>query len=146
MTTAKALGGGLPIGACITGERASQVLARGDHGSTFAGGPLVSAAALAAFSVLEDPELLRNVRELGGRLRRGLEALGPVAEVRGRGLMLGARLEGKDASEAASELLAQGLVVNPIRPDTLRFLPPLIVEETEVDDALAIVGKVLASA
>jgi acetylornithine/N-succinyldiaminopimelate aminotransferase len=143
ITTAKALGGGLPIGACIAGERASEVLARGDHGSTFAGGPVVSTAALAVFSVIQDPELLRRVRELGGRLRQGLEALGPVVEVRGRGLMLGARLEGTDAGDAASRLLAEGLVVNPIGPDTLRFLPPLIVEEADMDEALMILGRVL---
>jgi acetylornithine/N-succinyldiaminopimelate aminotransferase len=143
MTTAKALGGGLPIGACVAGERASDVLGRGDHGSTFAGGPLVSAAALAVLSVIEDPELLRRVRELGGRLRQGLEELGAVAEVRGRGLMLGARLESADAGDAASRLLVEGLVVNPIGEDTLRFLPPLVIDEAEVDEALAILGPVL---
>jgi acetylornithine/N-succinyldiaminopimelate aminotransferase len=143
MTTAKALGGGLPVGACVAGETASEVLGRGEHGSTFAGGPLVSAAALAVLSVIEDPELLRRVRELGGRLRHGLEELGAVAEVRGRGLMLGARLESADAGDAASRLLDEGLLVNPIGKDTLRVLPPLIITEAEVDEALAILGRVL---
>jgi acetylornithine/succinyldiaminopimelate/putrescine aminotransferase len=104
---------------------------------------LVSAAALAVLSVIEDPELLRRVRELGGRLRQGLEELGAVAEVRGRGLMLGARLESADAGDAASRLLVEGLVVNPIGEDTLRFLPPLVIDEAEVDEALAILGPVL---
>ena len=78
MTTAKALGGGLPAGACVTQPELGDVLQPGDHGSTFAGGPLVAAAALAAFEVIDDPELLRRVRELGGRLRDGLEALAGV--------------------------------------------------------------------
>ena len=70
MTVAKALGGGLPIGALITGERLADVLAPGDHGSTFAGGPVVAAAAHAALDVLDDPALLARVRELGERLPR----------------------------------------------------------------------------
>jgi acetylornithine/N-succinyldiaminopimelate aminotransferase len=93
--------------------------------------------------VIDDPELLRRVRELGGRLCDGLEEIGPIAEVRGRGLMVGARLEGLDAKEAASRLLEQGLIVNPIGPDTLRLLPPLIIGEAEVDEALAIIDRTL---
>jgi acetylornithine/N-succinyldiaminopimelate aminotransferase len=143
ITIAKALGGGLPVGACVAGGDFGEVLRRGDHGSTFAGGPLVASAALAAFAVIEDPNMLRQVRELGGRLRDGLAALEAVTEVRGRGLMLGARLEGIEAGGAASRLLDQGLIVNPIGDDTLRFLPPLIIEEREVDEALAILGPVL---
>jgi acetylornithine/N-succinyldiaminopimelate aminotransferase len=146
LTTAKALGGGLPVGGCVTTAAQGDVLQRGDHGSTFAGGPLVASAALAAFEVIDDPELLRGVRELGGRLRDGLEALGPVLEVRGRGLMVGARLsDDLDAAEIASRALEEGLVVNPIGNDTLRFLPPLVIGEAEVDEALAILGRVLHS-
>jgi acetylornithine/N-succinyldiaminopimelate aminotransferase len=143
MTTAKALGGGLPVGACVAGEEAGDVLERGDHGSTFAGGPLVAAASLAAFDVIDDPELLRCVRELGGRFREGLEAIGSVVEVRGRGLMVGARIEGTDAKDAASRLLAEGLIANPIGTDTLRFLPPLVIGDAEVDEALGILSRTL---
>jgi acetylornithine/N-succinyldiaminopimelate aminotransferase len=143
MTTAKALGGGLPVGACLTTPETADVLAQGDHGSTFAGGPLIAAASLAAFGVLDDAELLRRVRDLGGRLMDGLEASDAVAEVRGRGLMLGARLKGGGAKEAASRLLGEGLVVNPIGDDTLRFLPPLVIGEAEVDEALVIFGRTL---
>ncbi|HMA27995.1 MAG TPA: aminotransferase class III-fold pyridoxal phosphate-dependent enzyme, partial [Solirubrobacterales bacterium] len=143
MTAAKALGGGLPVGACITSEETADILAVGDHGSTFAGGPLIAAASLAAMSVIDDPELLRRVRDLGTRLCEGLEAIGPVAEVRGRGLMLAARLEGSDAKEAAARLLAEGLIVNPIGADTLRLLPPLVIGEAEVDEALAIAARTL---
>jgi acetylornithine/N-succinyldiaminopimelate aminotransferase len=143
LTTAKALGGGLPVGACVTSTETADVLERGDHGSTFAGGPLVAAASLAAFGVIDDPELLRRVRDLGGRLREGLEAIDAVAEVRGRGLMLGARLRGGDAKDAAARNLDEGLIVNPIGSDTLRFLPPLLIGEAEVDEALEILGRTL---
>jgi acetylornithine/N-succinyldiaminopimelate aminotransferase len=143
ITTAKALGGGLPVGACVAGEAAADVLAVGDHGSTFAGGPLVAAAALAALEVIDDPELLRGVRELGGRLCEGLEKLDGIAEVRGRGLIVGARLEGADAKEVASQALAEGLVVNPIGDETLRFLPPLVIGAAEVDECLEILRRVL---
>jgi acetylornithine/N-succinyldiaminopimelate aminotransferase len=143
MTTAKALGGGLPVGACVTSPDTAAVLERGDHGSTFAGGPLVAAASLAAFGVLDDRELLRRVRDLGGRLRDGLEHLDAVAEVRGRGLMLGARLKGGGAKDAAARALAGGLIVNPIGDGTLRLLPPLVIGEAEVDRALEILGRTL---
>ena len=83
LTTAKALGGGLPVGACVTTPETADVLERGDHGSTFAGGPLVAAASLAAFGVIDDPELLRRVRELGGRLCDGLARIDTIGEVRG---------------------------------------------------------------
>ncbi|HEY7266474.1 MAG TPA: aspartate aminotransferase family protein [Solirubrobacterales bacterium] len=143
ITSAKALGGGLPVGACVTGPETADVLERGDHGSTFAGGPLVAAASLATFDVIDDAELLRSVRELGGRLREGLEAIDGIGEVRGRGLMIGARLEGADAREVASGALEQGLIVNPIGSETLRFLPPLVIAEDDIDEALAILQRTL---
>jgi acetylornithine/N-succinyldiaminopimelate aminotransferase len=143
LTTAKALGGGLPAGACIGTDEVSEVLERGDHGSTFAGGPLVAAAALAAFDVIDDPELLRRVRDLGTRFCAGLEQIDAVGEVRGRGLMVGARLDGIDAREAAAQALDRGLIVNPIGDDTLRFLPPLVIGEAEVDRALEILHATL---
>jgi predicted acetylornithine/succinylornithine family transaminase len=143
LTTAKALGGGLPVGACVTSLDTADVLERGDHGSTFAGGPLVAAASLAAFEVLDDPDLLRRVRDLGGKLRDGLGRIDAISEVRGRGLMLGARLDGVDAMEVAGRALEAGLIVNPIGSDTLRFLPPLVIDEAEIDEALEILGRTL---
>jgi predicted acetylornithine/succinylornithine family transaminase len=143
MTTAKALGGGLPVGACVTSAATADVLERGDHGSTFAGGPLIAAASLAAFAVFDDAVLLRRVRDLGTRFCEGLEAIDSIGEVRGRGLMLGADLEGADAREAAARLLDDGLIVNPIGGETLRFLPPLVIGEAEVDEALEIIGRTL---
>jgi acetylornithine/N-succinyldiaminopimelate aminotransferase len=143
MTTAKALGGGLPVGACVGAPAVADVLEVGDHGSTFAGGPLVAAASLAAFEVIDDRELLRGVRELGGRLCEGLESLRGITEVRGRGLMVGARLESGQAKEVASRALGEGLIVNPIGDETLRFLPPLIIGDGEADEAVAILRRVL---
>jgi predicted acetylornithine/succinylornithine family transaminase len=143
MTTAKALGGGLPVGACVTSPETADVLERGDHGSTFAGGPLVAAASLAAFDVLDDGELLRRVRELGGKLSERLMGIDAISEVRGRGLMLGARLQGVDAKDAAARALEAGLIVNPIGSDTLRFLPPLVIGEAEIDEAVDILGRTL---
>src|SRR3954468_24665963 len=87
MTVAKALGGGLPIGALVTGPRLADVLQPGDHGSTFAGGPVVCAAPHAVLDVLDDEALLARVRDLGERVRAGLGELPGVAAVRGRGLM-----------------------------------------------------------
>jgi acetylornithine/succinyldiaminopimelate/putrescine aminotransferase len=119
------------------------VLERGDHGSTFAGGPMIAVASLAAFDVIDDPELLRGVRDLGARFCEGLEGIDAVAEVRGRGLMVGARLKAADARETAERLLDAGLIANPIGGDTLRFLPPLVIGEAEVDQALEILRLTL---
>jgi acetylornithine/N-succinyldiaminopimelate aminotransferase len=145
LTTAKALAGGLPMGALITGERLSEVLVPGDHGSTFAGGPVVAAAAHAALDVLEQPELLARVNALGERLREGLRELPGVTRVRGRGLMVAADLAAQAPDVARRALLEQRLVVNATGPETLRFLPPLIVGESDVDEAVARVATVLGS-
>ena len=144
ITSAKALGGGFPIGACITGPEAAEVLAPGDHGSTFAAGPVATAAAIAVLDIVDDPVLLRHVRELGAYLRERLEALEGVRETRGRGLMVGVGLEeGIDAAAVCADLLRRGLVVNAPRPDTLRLLPPLVIDSDHVDLAVALVGESL---
>jgi acetylornithine/N-succinyldiaminopimelate aminotransferase len=137
MTTAKALGGGLPIGALITGERLSEVLQPGDHGSTFPGGAVVTAAAHAALDVLEDPALHARVRELGERIRARLAELPGVREVRGRGLMNAVDLDRGDAPDVVRRaLLEQRLVCNATGPATIRLLPPLIIGEAEADEAV----------
>jgi predicted acetylornithine/succinylornithine family transaminase len=144
LTSAKALGGGMPIGACITGPAAADVLEPGDHGSTFAGGPVATSAALAVLDVVDDPALLRRVRELGAELREGLSALDGVAEVRGRGLMVGVGLaDGIDAPTIAADLLQRGLVVNVPAPSTLRLLPPLLVEPSQIERAVGLIGESL---
>jgi acetylornithine/N-succinyldiaminopimelate aminotransferase len=145
MTLAKSLGGGLPMGALVMGPRLADVFEPGDHGSTFGGGPVVSAAAHAALDVIDDPSLMGDVRARGERLLAGLASLPGVASVRGRGLMVAAELARDDAPELARRaLVEQRLIVNATGPTTLRCLPPLIVSEAEVDEALSRLAAVLA--
>ena len=121
------------------------MLERGDHGSTFAGGAIGAAAALAALEVIDDPELLANVRERGAQLAEGLEALDGIADVRGRGLMVGVSLaEGLDAAAVHQRALDLGLVINVPGPGMLRFLPPLIVGEEDVSGALELLGRAIS--
>ena len=138
LTSAKALGGGLPIGALVTSPELSDVLQAGDHGSTFAGGPVICTAALVALEICSDAALLARVRSLGERLAAGLASLGYVDTVRGRGLMLAIDLiDGTSAPEIARRaLLEQRLVVNATGPGTIRFEPPLVISEEEIDHAL----------
>jgi acetylornithine/N-succinyldiaminopimelate aminotransferase len=144
LTAAKALGGGVPVGACITAPSCAEVLEPGDHGSTFAGGPVATAAALAVLDIVDDPVLLRQVREVGAYLCEKLDALDGVSGTRGRGLMVGVGLErGIDAAAVGSDLLARGLVVNVPRPDTLRLLPPLVIDSDHVDLAVDLIGESL---
>src|SRR3954468_8544656 len=143
LTTAKALGGGLPIGALVTGERLADVFQTGDHGSTFAGGPVVCAAGNAVLDIL-DEALLSRVRDLGERLRAGLAELPGVATVRGRGLMNAFDLAEGGAPELVRRaLLEERLVLNATGPATVRLLPPLVIGEAEVDDALARLRRLL---
>jgi acetylornithine/succinyldiaminopimelate/putrescine aminotransferase len=138
LTTAKALGGGLPIGALVTGERLAEVLQPGDHGSTFAGGAVVAAAAHAVLDVLEDPALHERVRDLGERVLARLAELPGVGAVRGRGLMLAFDLDGGDAPALVRRaLLEQRLVCNATGPATVRLLPPLTVSDEEIEEGLA---------
>ncbi|HXW58316.1 MAG TPA: aspartate aminotransferase family protein [Solirubrobacteraceae bacterium] len=146
ITVAKALGGGLPIGALVTGERLADVLAPGDHATTFGGGPVIAAAALAALQLTDDEQLLAGVRERGLRLTEGLGRLPHVLSVRGRGLMLACELD-VDAQEIVRRaLLEQRLVANATGPGTLRLLPPLIVSQAEVDEALVRLDAALSGA
>jgi acetylornithine/N-succinyldiaminopimelate aminotransferase len=136
ITAAKALGGGLPIGALVTGERLADVLQPGDHGSTFAGGPVVAAAALAVLELIDDPALMREVRELGALLAAGVESLPHVGAVRGRGLMLACELDVPAPDVARRALIDERIVLNATGPSTLRMLPPLTIRQADVEDAL----------
>jgi predicted acetylornithine/succinylornithine family transaminase len=147
LTVAKALGGGLPIGALVTGERLADVFAPGDHGSTFAGGPVQCAAGLAVLDVIDDEGLLERVRELGERLRHALADLPGVVEVRGRGLMLAFELD-PDFRPGAADIVVralreQRLVLNATGPTTVRLLPPLLIDEAQADDAVGRLRAVL---
>jgi acetylornithine/N-succinyldiaminopimelate aminotransferase len=144
LTSAKALGNGYPIGACIAGPAAAEALEPGDHGSTFAGGPVATAAALAVLDVVDDPAVLRGVRERGAELRAALEALDGVVETRGRGLMVGVGLaDGIDAAAVGADLLRRGLVVNVPGASTLRLLPPLTIEASQVERAVGLIADSL---
>jgi predicted acetylornithine/succinylornithine family transaminase len=139
ITSAKALGGGLPIGALITGERLADTFQPGDHASTFAGGPVACAAALEALEICSDPDLLEHVVAMGERFAAALEELPFVASVRGRGLLVGAELTaGSSAIELARRALSeQRLVINATGPSSLRLEPPLIVTADQIDEAVA---------
>jgi acetylornithine/succinyldiaminopimelate/putrescine aminotransferase len=131
----------------VTTPEAGEVLQPGDHGSTFAGGPLAASVALTVLELVDHPELLRAVRETGAGLRERLLGLDGVREVRGRGLMLGVGLEeGIDAPALALELLRRGLIVNAPEPDTLRLLPPLVIGEPEAERAVELISGALDDA
>ncbi len=146
LTTAKALGGGMPIGALVTGPRLADVLSVGDHGSTFAGGPVVAAAALAALDIVGEPRLLARVRELGATLWDALAAMPHVTEVRGRGLMLACRVDVSAPEVVRRALLEHALVVNATGPDTIRLLPPLNIEPHDLREGAERLRSALAAA
>lgn len=137
VTIAKGLGSGVPIGACLTYGEASDVLQPGDHGSTYGGNALVCAVALTVLETIEREGLLENARVRGEQLAAGLRAIGsPIVDVRGHGLMRGAVLDRPIARDLVRWGLDQGIILNATDDSTLRFVPPLIVDETHVDYAL----------
>jgi predicted acetylornithine/succinylornithine family transaminase len=141
MTVAKGLGGGLPVGACVTAPEFADVLQPGDHGSTFAGGPVIAAAANAVLDVASDEAFLSTVAARGERLAAGLRGLG--LDVRGRGLMLAFGCDDGPAL-ARNLLLEERLVVNATGPDTIRLLPPLTVSDGEIDEAVDRIARGLS--
>ena len=142
VTLAKGLGNGLPIGALLVREGIADAIGPGDHGSTFGGNPVASAAACAVVEAIDDA-LLENVVARGAQLSAGLEKLPRVREVRGRGLLLAGLLD-RDAAPVVDECRARGLLVLTAGPDVLRLLPPLVVTRAEVDQALGVLREVLA--
>ena len=143
VTVAKALGNGVPIGACWARAEVASAFVPGDHATTFGGQPLAASAARAVLAVMEAEDVPRRAAGAGERLRAGLDALPGVARVRGLGLLLAADLSGRPAREAAAAALEAGLVVNPVTPTALRFAPSLLVTDAEIDEALAILASVL---
>ena len=145
MTLAKALGGGLPIGATLLTDRVAATIQAGDHGSTFAGGPVICRAALETLRRVSDPALLQHVREMGALLTQKLRALGSprVREVRGRGLMIGVALD-VDAWPLVEAGYERGVLLLNAGPRVLRLLPPLIVEEAHIEELIAVLGELLA--
>lgn len=135
-TSAKALANGLPIGACLATEKVAAVFQPGDHATTFGGGPVVCSAALATLSEIEDKDLLANVSARSVQFRESLSEVSGVRTVRGRGLMLGAVLEDSSAGRVVTAALENGLILNDVRPDVLRFTPPLSITADEVGEAV----------
>jgi acetylornithine/succinyldiaminopimelate/putrescine aminotransferase len=143
VTLAKALGNGVPIGACWARAEVAAAFEPGDHASTFGGQPLAAAAALAVLEVMVAEDAPARATRAGARLTAALEELPGVAAVRGAGLLLAAELAGGDARAAAQACLDRGLVVNAVTPTALRFAPSLLVRDDEIDAAVAILEKVL---
>jgi len=145
MSLAKSLGGGLPIGACLARGEAGCTLVPGDHASTFGGNPVVAAAANAVIDTIIDDKLLDNAHKMGllfvQRLR---DELAPhITEIRGLGLMIGVELNAPVAKQIVSDALQAGLVINAVGDTILRLLPPLIITETDIEAAVAVLKHVM---
>jgi predicted acetylornithine/succinylornithine family transaminase len=146
VTMAKALGNGVPIGACWATAEVAAAFGPGDHGSTFGGQPLATAAAAATLAVMEAEDVPARAARAGARLTSALQAVDGISSVRGHGLLIGAALESAVAGDVVAASLAAGLVVNGPRPDTVRLAPSLLVSDGEIDEAVAILTSVLSGA
>ena len=146
MTVAKALGNGVPIGACLARGEAAELFAPGNHGSTFGGNPLACSAALAVCTTISGQRLWERAEALGTRvmhgLREGLDGVAGVVEVRGRGLMIGVALD-RPCGELVSGALAQGLLINVTADSVIRLLPPLVMSEQQADTLVAKLGTLV---
>lgn len=145
LTSAKGLGGGLPIGACLCTKELGDVMGRSAHGSTFGANPVVCAGALEVIRRVSQPAFLDEVKEKGAYLRERLEKMKGVAQVRGMGMMLGVVPEKGTSSALAAACVENGLLILTAK-SLLRLLPPLTITREEMDKGLAILEKVLAAA
>ncbi|MBM3166575.1 MAG: aspartate aminotransferase family protein [Chloroflexi bacterium] len=145
MTLAKGLGSGIPIGAFLAKERVS-VFVPGEHGSTFGGSPLICAASLASLKFIIENDVPCQVNRVGQYFVSRLEKLKGqfdfISEIRGGGLLIALGFTKDIASEIVLECLKEGLLVNPVKPNAIRFMPPLVITEKEVDEALDILKTV----
>jgi len=148
MTLAKGLASGMPIGAILAKDRAS-VFTPGEHGSTFGGNPLACAAGYATLKFILDQNIAGNARRVGQYLIDGLESLRQkfqfITDVRGRGLLVALEFSSDIAQSVVMACLDRGLLVNRLKPNALRFMPPLIIGNEEVDEALSILDKALST-
>ncbi|MGH8999131.1 MAG: aspartate aminotransferase family protein, partial [Acidimicrobiia bacterium] len=145
VTLAKALGNGMPIGACWARLDVAKAFETGDHATTFGGQPLAARAALTVLDVMEREQVPERARRAGARLRDGLARCAGISSVRGLGLLLAAELDGIPAGAAAAACLEGGLVVNALGDTALRLAPPLLVSDDEIDEALGLLGEALAA-
>jgi acetylornithine/N-succinyldiaminopimelate aminotransferase len=144
VTMAKALGNGVPIGACWATDEAASAFVPGDHATTFGGQPLAAAAARAVLAVMEAEDVPARAAARGAYLVEALQSLAGVRNVRGAGLLVAAELEGPVAKEVASAALAAGLVVNPVTESALRLAPSLLVSEEEIDKAMVLLAGAIS--
>ena len=143
MTTAKGLGGGVPIGAILAAPRAD-VLEPGDHGCTFGGNPLATAVAAEVLRAIDEQGLVGHAARVGDHLQSRLRDLGdPVVAVRGRGLMVAAELGAEIAPQVVRAGLRTGVIVNAIGQRTLRLVPPLVLTAAEADEAVRRLGEAI---
>ena len=142
VTTAKGIGGGLPIGITMLGEKVKDVFTPGLNGSTFGGNPVACAGARVVVRRVSDPAFLQSVKEKGAYLKEKLEAMPQVEYVRGRGMMIGVKVKGKDAHDVLVDCAKAGLLILTAK-DLVRFLPPLTITQKDMDEGLAIFQKVL---
>jgi acetylornithine/succinyldiaminopimelate/putrescine aminotransferase len=146
VTMAKALGNGVPVGACWARRDVAAAFEPGDHATTFGGTPIATSAAKAVLAEMERIDAPAMARRAGGRLMDALGATPGVSQVRGLGLLVAAELDdGRDAKAVAADCLTRGLVLNAVTATALRLAPPITVGDDEIDEAVAILGKVLAS-
>jgi len=147
ITLAKGLGGGIPIGALLAKEKASVFIA-GDHGSTFGGNPVTSAAAYATLKYIIDKDISGNVKKVGKYLMEALEGLKKkysfITEVRGRGLLVAVEFDREIGQDVLMACLEKGLLVNKVKANALRLMPPLIIGNKDVDEAIGILDKVFS--
>jgi acetylornithine/N-succinyldiaminopimelate aminotransferase len=143
ITLAKGLGGGLPLGAMIALGDVTDLFQPGDHGSTFGGNPVTTAAGLAAIKFIESNKILKKVEKQGAYLMQELALIPGVAEVRGAGLLLGIELENRKAADVAGALQKLGVLVNAANATTIRLAPALIVTDVQIKKFLAIFKKVM---
>ena len=145
ITLAKGLGGGLPLGAMIALGKAADLFQPGDHGSTFGGNPVTTAAGLAAIKFIESQKLLKKVEKQGAYLMQELALIPGVSEVRGAGLLLGIELENLKSSDVAGALQKSGVLVNAANPTTIRLAPALIVTDVQIKKFISIFKKVMSN-
>jgi acetylornithine/succinyldiaminopimelate/putrescine aminotransferase len=145
VTMAKALGNGVPIGACWARGEVAGVFEPGDHATTYGGQPLATAAARAVLATMEAEDVPARAARAGARLAGALAAVPGVAGVRGQGLLLAVELDGRPAGEVTAALLAAGLVANAVTPTALRLAPSLLISDDEIDEAVARITEVLAA-
>ena len=146
ITLAKGLGGGLPLGAMIALGKAADLFQPGDHGSTFGGNPVTTAAGLAAIDVIESKKILNKVKQQGDYLIQELALIPGVKEVRGAGLLIGIELETLKASDIATAMRDAGVLVNAANPTTIRIAPALIVTDTQINKFISIFKQVISNA